>query len=81
MSNELSNAKILICPSDHSRQPATSWASFTSNNCSYEIVAPGMRQSDTNTVFLHCKIHGYVGFADDRLLDASGKLIRPGRLW
>ncbi len=81
MSNELSNPKILICPSDHSRQPATSWASITSSNCSYEIVAPGISKNDTNTVFLRCKIHGYVGYADDRLLDASGKLIKPGRLW
>ena len=81
MSNELCTPKILVCPGDHLHQPATSWATFTTNNCSYEIVAPGIHKSDTNVVFLRCKIHDYVGYADDRLLDASGRQIRPERLW
>jgi hypothetical protein len=80
MSNELIMPKLLICPGDHEHQPAASWATFTMNNCSYEIVTPGIRQSNTNIVFLRCKIHGYVGYADDRLLDNSGRLIRPNRL-
>lgn len=81
MSNELGTPKMLVCSGDHSHQPATSWASFTTNNCSYEIVSPGLLKSDTNRIFMRCSIHGYVGYADDRLLDASGKLVRPNRLW
>jgi len=81
MSNELATPKILVCPGDHLHQPATSWATFTTNNCSYEIVAPGIHESDTNIVFLRCKIHDFVGYADDRLLDGFGRLIRPERLW
>jgi hypothetical protein len=81
MSNELIMPKLLVCPGDSLRQPATSWATFTTNNCSYEMVAPGIRKSDTNIVFIRCNVHGFVGYADDRLLDVSGRLIRPERLW
>jgi hypothetical protein len=79
MSNELGTPRILICPGDHLHQPSTSWASFTTNNCSYEIVSPGLLKSDTKSIFMRCSIHGYVGYADDRLLDSSGKLIKPER--
>jgi len=81
MSNELVTPRVLVCPGDHLHQPATSWASFTTNNCSYEIVSPGLLKSDTNSIFMRCSIHGYVGYANDRLLDSSGKLIKPGRFW
>jgi hypothetical protein len=81
MSNELATAKILVCPSDPTRKAAASWSSFNAVHCSYEIVRPELLKTDTNSVFLRCPIHGYAGFADDRLLDASGRLIRPGRLW
>ena len=81
MSNELGTPKILVCPGDHLHKPATSWATFTTNNCSYEIVSTNLLKSDTNSIFMRCSIHGLVGYADDRLLDASGRLIRPNRLW
>jgi hypothetical protein len=81
MSNELNTPKILICPSDHLHQPAANWNLITTNNCSYEIVSPGILKKDTKSVFIRCRIHGYVGYADDRLADASGRLIRPNRLW
>jgi hypothetical protein len=81
MSNELGTPKILICPSDHMRQAATNWASFGPENCSYEIVTSELQMTDTNSVFLRCRIHGYRGFVDDRLIDASGRLVKPNRLW
>ena len=80
MTNELGTPKILFCPADHLHQVATSWASFTTNNSSYEIVAPGISKTDTNVVFLRCKIHGYVGYSDGRVLDDSGKVLVKGRL-
>jgi hypothetical protein len=64
LSNEVATPKILICPGDHSRKPAASWASFTPEQSSFEMVAPSLRSGDTNTVFLRCKIHGNVGYAD-----------------
>jgi hypothetical protein len=64
MSNEVISPKILICPGDHSRKPSGSWASFTPEQSSFEIVTPSLRDGDTNKVFLRCKIHGSVGYAD-----------------
>jgi hypothetical protein len=78
MSNELCTPETLVCPADHA---AVSWAVFNADHCSYEMVTPGLRKMDTNSVFLRCKVHGYTGYADDRLLDASGRSIRPQRLW
>jgi hypothetical protein len=81
MSNELATPKILICPGDRSRKAAAGWAAFGPQHCSYQIVAPGVTKADTNKVFLRCPIHGYAGYVDDRLLDSSGRLVRPQRLW
>ncbi len=81
MSNELATPKILICPGDRSRKAAAGWTAFGPQHCSYQIVAPGATKSDTNTVFLKCPIHGYAGYVDDRLLDSSGRLVRPQRIW
>ncbi|MEW6305010.1 MAG: hypothetical protein AB1705_16160 [Verrucomicrobiota bacterium] len=69
MSNELAVPKILHCPGDHSRQPAPSWAAFTSADSSYEIVTVGLRDGDRNGVFLRCKVHGHLGYADATIFD------------
>ena len=71
MSNELVIPRILICPGDHSRRPAASWASFTTNDSSYEIVTPGLRAWDSNGVFLRCKIHGHLGYGDATVFDGE----------
>jgi hypothetical protein len=81
MSNELGTPKILLCASDHSHRAAPNWNSFTTNNCSYEIMARGVLDTETNRIFMRCRIHGFVGYADDRLLTASGRLVKPARLW
>jgi hypothetical protein len=49
----------LICPSDRSRRCATNWSAFTLENSSYELVSPGIAPSDTNSVFLRCRVHGH----------------------
>lgn len=64
MSNEVIVTKILICPGDHSRKPAASWASFTPEQSSFEIVSPGLPDGDTNRVFLRCRIHDSVCYGD-----------------
>ncbi len=69
MSNELSTPKILVCPADHRRQSARDWASFTPANCSYEILAPGLRVEDTNTAVVRCKVHGHLGYTDCTVFD------------
>jgi hypothetical protein len=60
---------FLICPGDHSRKPAASWASFTPAQSSYEIVTPHLKDGDTNGVFLRCKIHGHLGYGDGTIFD------------
>jgi hypothetical protein len=64
MSNEVVTPKIYVCPGDHTRQPAASWASFTPEQSSFEVVTPSLREGDTNRVFLRCKIHGSVVYGD-----------------
>lgn len=68
-SDELVVPKILICRGDHLHQPASNWAEFTTNNCSYEILAPGLRGGDTNTPFLRCPVHGHLGYSDSTVYD------------
>lgn len=69
MSNEVITPKILVCPGDHARQPAASWSVFTPADSSYEIVTPDLKDGDTNGVFLRCKIHGHLGYADATVYD------------
>jgi hypothetical protein len=70
MSNELNTPRILICPADHSRQPATSWASFSPTNCTYQILTPGAPYNDTNA-FFRCLIHDHLGYADGSVFDGT----------
>ena len=71
MSNELCNPKLLICPGDKIRKPADSWATFTTNNCSYEILRPEMSDDDLTNAYFRCSIHGYLGFADRTVFDGK----------
>jgi hypothetical protein len=75
MSYLLATPKALVCPGDHMHRSATNWASFTTNNSSFEIVSPGARADDSNTVFLRCKIYGYVAYANGDIYDSSGHLL------
>jgi len=71
MSNELCTPKILICPSDRFHKPAQSWAVFTTNNSSYEILRPGMPDEDFTNAYFRCTIHGHLGFADGTVFDGK----------
>ena len=68
MSNEISAPKILSCvPARRTR--TESWAEFTPQNCTYELLAPGKRIADTNTPILRCTVHGYLGYYDGTVYD------------
>jgi len=71
MSNELCTPKFLICPGDKIRKPAESWATFTTNDCSYEILRPGMPDDDFTNAYFRCTIHGHLGFADGTVFDGK----------
>jgi hypothetical protein len=74
MSNEINNLSVLICPSDTSRSARSDWSSVTTSNCSYEIVATGLTEKDTNAVWLRCKIHGFVCHVDASVFDGNKRL-------
>jgi len=70
MSNEISAPKILSClPARRAR--TEDWSAFSPENCTYEIVTPGMRIEETNKVFLRCKVHGHLGYSDTTVFDGT----------
>lgn len=74
MSNELATPRVLVCPGDHSRRPAASWASWTPDQSSYEIVTPHLPEGDANGVFLRCKVHhDHLGYADGTVFDGIAR--------
>jgi hypothetical protein len=85
MSNELNTPKILLCPSDVSREAAPDWASFTRANQTYDYLASDGSELDPQRVLSRCRIHGNIGLSDgsvqmlgtnymQRLAQRDGKL-------
>ena len=75
MIDEVNTPKILSC--DHSRW-ATNWETFRPENTTYEILHPGMPETDTNTPFLRCKIHGHLGYSDSTVFDGVRRRTKFG---
>jgi len=63
--------RLLICPSDTQNplRKATNWSGIDPALSSYEIVTPAKSLSDTNSVFLRCKLHGHLGYGDGTVFD------------
>lgn len=73
MSNELNTPKVLSCvPS----RRVSNFAELSPENCTYEILAPGMRADDTNKAFLRCIIHGHLGYSDCTVFDGKRRHIK-----
>jgi hypothetical protein len=87
MSNELSNAKILICPADKGRVAATDFATFTAANCSYEYLAPGGSTDEPTRILSRCPVHGHIGLCDGSVQSNVAKnhpeslIYRDGKLY
>ena len=65
LTNEVGGAfQVFVCPADKSRSVATSPASFSAVNCSYEYLAPSTPDNDPQRVLFRCPIHGHVGLID-----------------
>jgi hypothetical protein len=65
MTNELFSPKILVCPADPTRQPATNWASVTASNVTYRVRSGlSVTRSRPGEVLTICPIHQSVGKAD-----------------
>jgi hypothetical protein len=74
-SNEISATRVLICPGDRFKTPATDFASLTTDNLSYELTTPAISTHDTNNAFLRCKVHGHLGYAWGIVFDGKNKII------
>ena len=61
---ELPDVKLLVCPSDVSRRPAADWNSFGPSNASYEMLSPGVSETDPEIVYIRCPVHGAAGLVD-----------------
>jgi hypothetical protein len=61
MSNELNTPKILVCPADHSRQPALNFSDFGPANVTYQVCS-GTNVADIypEQVLARCPIHHIV---------------------
>ncbi|MSU58002.1 MAG: hypothetical protein EXS35_07460 [Pedosphaera sp.] len=64
MSNELNTPKILVCPAETNRLAAATFAKFTDENCSYELLAPSGSDTEPQRVLTRCPIHGHIGLCD-----------------
>ena len=73
MSNELNSAKLLVCPGDTNRPVALNWSGFGPANVSYEMLSPGVPETDPAVVFVRCPIHNNVGLVDGsaHMLDST----------
>jgi len=87
MTNEMSTPKILVCPADTGRQPATDWASYSPANCSYEYLAPSSPETEPQRILFRCPIHGSVTLVDGSVQMDVAKthpewiVVRDGKLY
>ena len=75
---EVSDVTLLVCPSDASRRPAAGWTSFGPMNASYEMLSPGVSETDPEIVYIRCPIHGSAGLVDGSVTRLAGTDFRVG---
>ena len=64
-------AQIFFCPADKSRPVVKEWSAFKQEECSYELVSPGISADAMDTVFLRCKVHGFTSYSDGSYFDGQ----------
>lgn len=74
MSNELNSTKLLVCPGDSSRQPATDFRKLQAVNVTY-VMRSGTNVDETNPeeLLVRCPIHGHLGLCDGSVKKGTGK--------
>ncbi len=75
MSNELTTVKVLICPSDKSKQAfaPVSWSEFRDEMSSYRFTAAETDETDPQSIISKCPIHNNFGLADGSVQQKSTK--------
>ena len=84
MSNELSTAKVLVCPADTARTAAPNWASFSVANVSYEFLNPNGSETESQVVLARCPIHNHVCLSDgsaQQLGKNRGIIMKDGKYY
>jgi TM2 domain-containing membrane protein YozV len=68
LSNLLGTPRLLVCPADASKQPATDWGSLDSSHVTY-LLRSGTQVSEKNPneVLARCPIHGINLYCDGRV--------------
>jgi hypothetical protein len=78
MSNEVVTPKVLFCTADpdteNLREQMKTWDKFDERRSSYEIVNPGISESNPTNVFIRCKAHGHLGYVDGSVFDGKRRM-------
>jgi hypothetical protein len=78
MSNECSSPRVLICAAapdaEKLRGQMGSWVTFDERRASYELVNPGVSETNRDNIFLRCKFHGHLGYVDGSVFDGKRRL-------
>ncbi len=74
LSNELITPKLLVCPSDSSKQEAPDFTNLQSWHVSYQL-RTGAKVSSANPqeIVIYCPVHHHVGRTDGSVQQGSGK--------
>ena len=66
MSNELAVTRVLICPGDKTKKPASDFVQFNpALHASYEFLKPGAQETNvTGEAVFRCLIHGHTALGD-----------------
>jgi len=74
LSNELNSPKILVCPADTAKHPATGFRQLQSANVSY-LVRSGTNIDELfpQEILVRCPVHGHVCLCDGSVKNGSGK--------
>jgi hypothetical protein len=81
MTNELSTAKILVCPADTAHVIANGWDSLTAANISYEYLAANGSEDEPSRVAFRCPVHGHVGLCDGSVQSEVAKRRPSALVW
>ena len=75
MSNGLSAPKILVCPADSSKSPATNFSGMKEENVSYLLhTEPDVDESHPEAILARCPIHGHTLYCDGHIERGGQKL-------
>ena len=72
MSNELNTPKVLVCPSDKSKLPASLFTQLEAKNVTYQMrVGTSVNESNPDEIIVRCPIHGNVIHCDGSVVSGA----------